>query len=309
MYNESISHGLMFHRFHDPGQKIKGFGSLTGQEFDDILNIVGIDRIISPEEWMLKVETNTLHPKDLCITFDDGLKSQYKIAAPILDKYNLKAFWFIFSSVFNKNIEYNEIYNLFTASFYSSFSDFFQDFIEKSYIDRKVFNTSKYLSYHNKVKLSIPFYLEDEIKYRFVRDIILDVSAWKNIMHSLISSKGLNINEMSKGVWMEDNDLRSLDGSGHCIGLHSYNHVRISDLEKERQISEYVSNYDHIKGVVKGSIKCMSHPLNSYSDDTLRILENMNIVCGFRASMYMEPSTNNNLTLPREDSTVLKKLL
>jgi hypothetical protein len=59
----------------------------------------------------------------------------------------------------------------------------------------------------------------------------------------------------------------------------------------------------------------MSHPLNSYSLDTISILDEMGINCGFRSNMLATNDNNlirsksNNLEIPREDSSNLKALL
>ena len=57
----------------------------------------------------------------------------------------------------------------------------------------------------------------------------------------------------------------------------------------------------------------MSHPLNSYSLDTISILDEMGINCGFRSNMIVANDNNpirlKNLEIPREDSSNLKALL
>ncbi len=138
----------MFHRFHASNLLPRSQGSLNEIEFDLILQNVGIENILSPDEWIFKIKSNTLKSNDLCITFDDGLKSQYDIALPILDKYGLKAFWFVFSSVFHGQVDNNEIYNIFITSFYESFDDFFYEFIKFSSVSKKIFNKTDYLSFY-----------------------------------------------------------------------------------------------------------------------------------------------------------------
>ena len=57
----------------------------------------------------------------------------------------------------------------------------------------------------------------------------------------------------------------------------------------------------------------MSHPLNSYSIDTISILDEMGIQCGFRSNMITNehPSIlgSPDLEIPREDSSNLKAML
>ena len=100
MHHREHPHGVMFHRFHDDQMKYIGQGSLSGDNFEDIINYIGTERILSPNEWQDKLKTNTLNNSDICLTFDDGLKSQILIALPILKKYNLKAFFYTFFNFF-----------------------------------------------------------------------------------------------------------------------------------------------------------------------------------------------------------------
>ena len=51
----------------------------------------------------------------------------------------------------------------------------------------------------------------------------------------------------------------------------------------------------------------MSHPCNSYNNDTLEILTNFNIEIGFRANM--KTAFNSNLEIPRIDHAEILKLL
>ena len=52
----------------------------------------------------------------------------------------------------------------------------------------------------------------------------------------------------------------------------------------------------------------MSHPCNSYNDDTLAILRDLGIVLGFRANLADD--TNSLLELPRQDhATILADML
>ena len=57
----------------------------------------------------------------------------------------------------------------------------------------------------------------------------------------------------------------------------------------------------------------MSHPLNSYDKQTLRILKKLNIKVGFRSNIHVDSDikkiNQTNLELAREDSTnILKQI-
>ena len=102
-------HGIMFHHFHDDKNFKKGQGSLSGKEFKKIIKFIGKKNIISPE--LLSTSSN-LDGK-VCLTFDDGLKCQYKIARPILKEFGIKAFFFIFSNILEKKPDLIEVNRIF----------------------------------------------------------------------------------------------------------------------------------------------------------------------------------------------------
>ena len=315
IYRSDIPHGVMLHRFHEEGSDIKGQGSLTSDDFEKILLHVGIDRILSPEEWVFKTKSNTLDADDLCITFDDGLKSQYDTALPVLEKYNLKAFWFVFSSVFKGEVYHDEIYNLFITSHYESFDIFFEDFVKEASISVELFSNHEFLEFQKTYNKLYPFYSDSDIKFRFVRNYVLDSVRYERAMGSLLDSVWGDIHSINSVIWMKNNHLRELDSNGHYIGLHSNSHPKVfSELDVKHQRAEYQENYKHIQSIINKPVECMSHPLNSYSRKTNIILKDLGVSCGFRSNMdnkyySVQQSKVSNLELPREDATNIQRMI
>ena len=68
-------------------------------------NFINIKGSISKKRFEKIVKKNLI--KNYIYTFDDGLKSQYYIAKPILEKYNLKGIFFINSFQFKKKFNYH----------------------------------------------------------------------------------------------------------------------------------------------------------------------------------------------------------
>ena len=60
--------------------------------------------VLTPSEFYEKIEKNTFNNKDCLLTFDDGYQSHFKYAFKILNKYDLKGFFF--PMVYNSNPEY-----------------------------------------------------------------------------------------------------------------------------------------------------------------------------------------------------------
>ena len=124
-YKSKFSHGLMFHRLCNTKKDLKIPGTLTKKNFEDIIKFVNPKRILNPIVWLDKLKKNQLKKNDLCLTFDDGLSNQKKIALPILNKYKLKAFWFIHTQSFFKKFDNNEIFLKVIFNKFKNFRFFF----------------------------------------------------------------------------------------------------------------------------------------------------------------------------------------
>ena len=59
--------------------------------------------VISLSELLTGVKTGQLPPKPIAITIDDGFKSTYTLAYPVLKKYNLPATLFLYTNFIEKN--------------------------------------------------------------------------------------------------------------------------------------------------------------------------------------------------------------
>lgn len=278
----------MFHHFHN-GRHPKGQGSISKQNLERLLNFVGIDRILNPQEWLEKLEENRLEPENVCLTFDDALRSQFEVALPVLEKYHLKAFWFIYSSVFEGHSGKMEIYRHFRSKYYSNIDDFYELFFKKIF-KSEFSKRAKEVLEDRKIKNQIeqyPFYSVNDIKFRLIRDLALGKETYESIMDEIIQEHGFSLEDLSKNLWMSNHHLKYLSDTGHVIGLHSYSHpTTLAELSYKDQLGEYEKNYHHIKKVCGQNPQAVAHPCNSYNENTIKILKQLDIRCGFRSNMF-----------------------
>jgi len=307
----------MFHHFHG-GQHQKTQGSASLEDFEDILNYVGPQRILNPDQWLEKLDGGQLDSQDLCLTFDDGLLSQFDVAVPLLEKYRLEAFWFVYSSVFEGEIDFGklEIYRAFRCNFFPVIDDFYTLFYQK--VNEAGFDKDTSLKLMEtqieRMIITFPFYSENDAKFRLLRDQVLNRQQYEEIMDKLIQDHGVDMQDLSKDLWMSDEQLAYLSAQGHMIGLHSYSHpTTLAKLPYSHQQEEYRKNYEHIHSVCGRVPVTMAHPANSYSEETIDILSKFGIRCGFRSNM-VPPHTGeqinpNRFEIAREDHSNILRLL
>ena len=303
----------MFHRFHTSHEADRWQGALTPEEFEALLAYVGIENILSPQEWMFRLEHHCLNEQDMCITFDDGLRCQAEHALPVLERYGLRAFWFIYSCAFADAPVKSELYS-YAAGQIGEMTDLVEDFLNRCPSDMKSqINSQRFAAYSRMMAEECPFYTVNDLKYRFLRADLKNRHTFERVMDCLIKERGVDVEQIARRLWLNDADLKALADAGHYIGLHSYDHpYDMAELSYEEQRRQYVINYRHIAMVTQQKSQAMAHPLNSYNDDTLAVLSQLGIRCGFRSNMLPITASGMDtahLELAREDAATILSMM
>lgn len=313
-YKSSFYHGIMFHHFHDNKFHLRGQGSIDSSEFRKIINFIGKKNILSPEEFIHKLENKNLKKTDLCLTFDDALKCQHNIALPVLKDFKLKAFFFIYTSIFTKNPNMLEFHRFFRMNYYKKVDEFYDEFFGDEYLQKylRFLNKKKIIRLFKTYKKKFPFYTFNDVKFRILRDYILNKKSFDKIMMSLFKKKRFNYKSLKSKLFMSKSDISNLCNSGNLIGLHSHSHpYQMQNLNYNNQKKEYKKNEKFLKKIVGKNIISMSHPSGSYNNNTIKILKKMNIEIGFKQIMTIDKNmkkiNNSNLEIARQDHSYFKK--
>jgi peptidoglycan/xylan/chitin deacetylase (PgdA/CDA1 family) len=308
---DSVTHSIMFHHFHS-GLHPNGQGSISAEQFQGMIDWLGKKHnLLAAEEYQSRFLKNQLKKDDICLSFDDALLCQFDIAVPILNKNNLRAFFFVYSSPIEGTLNYLEIFRYFRTVAFSSIDEFYLQFFRKvfsiygpSYLtEKKMFKSESFLS-------GFPFYTYDDKWFRYLRDNFLGKNKYESIMLDIISDNNFKIGEIKSKIWLTNDHIIKIAEMGHTVGLHSYTHpTNIQSLSKEEQKKEYIQNLNHLEGLLgKGTIESMSHPCGNYNETTLYLLNSLGIKIGFRSSMSVR-SIKSSLEIPREDHANVAKAM
>lgn len=298
---------VMFHHFH--GKKhLKTLGSINKKEFKKIIKHLKKNyNLLNAREFLAKANNNSLKIKDVCLTFDDSLKCQYDIAFPILKKEKITAFFFIYSSIFNKKINLMEVFRDFSNKKFNNIKDFHNLFF---LIFKKIFK-NKFLKYKNNFNKEYlkeyTFYSESDRRYRYSRDLILEKKEYEKIMTHMMNLKNYNIDKNRKNLFMNIKHLSNLVKNENIIGLHSHNHeTNIKKMSKKQQLVDYKKNFNFIKKNLHTKPLSASYPFGRYNSQTLKIMKNLGIKIAF---ISKEISKFSRLKIGRIDHTnMIKKI-
>ncbi len=295
-------HGAMLHHFH--GQRHRpGQGSLSPADLDRIIVYLKLQyRILNAADYVEKIIDKSIEPDHICVTFDDALLCQYELAVPVLEKHRVKAFFFVHSSPFFGNLDTLEIYRYFRHAEYVSIDEFYSAFFDKS-VAMFTSDVENALSSYDvsKDRIDFPFYTDNDKKFRFLRSMVLGKAKYDAVMQTLMDENKFRVDDVIGQLWMNNDHLRALDRAGHLIGLHSFSHpVSMNQLSAVEQEEEYARNFAHLADLLGKQPVAMSHPCGRYDENTLRLLERMGVLVGFRSSMSV-PYAKSPLEIPRED--------
>tara|TARA_B100000900_G_C20545032_1_gene702152 strand:+ start:396 stop:1391 length:996 start_codon:yes stop_codon:yes gene_type:complete len=316
-YVKNIPHGIMFHHFHDDGLHKRGQGSITKDELYKIIKFIGRKNILNADEFLIRAKENKLKSKNICLTFDDGIKCQHDIALPVLADLEIKGFFFIYSSIFTGKPDLLEIYRYFRMNYFKDINEFYKKFYEV--LNKNLDNFFKIKSNEIlKLKKRWPHYSIEDLKFRHVRDLFINKFEYRKIMFKLFKEFNFKPKDYYNKLFLNKKELRNIYSLGHLIGLHSHSHpTKLKNLPLKTQNEEYKKNIKILSTILKiktSEIKSMSHPCGSYNKDTLRILDKMNIELGFNAHMEIEREMgmkkNNNslLEISRKDHSEIFRI-
>ena len=310
--DNNFYHGIMFHHFHDDKIHKNSPGSISKDELLKIINFIGKKNILDADIFFDKFTKKKLSEQEVCFTFDDGIKSQIDVALPVLEDFKIKSFFFIHTAIFEGKPDNLEIFRYFRSNFFNSHEEFYKAFYkilnEQKELE-KYFHLNKEVIKHKKDKF--PFYTNEDIKFRLVRDDYLTLKGYEKVVFEVMKDKNFNPEDHLSNLFFNKDNLILLNSLGHQIGLHSHNHsTLIEKLSYEEQNFEYQTSINTISKILKknkNEIKYMSHPCGSYNNNTLEILKDLGIELGFKQIMEIEAEkgmkkiNNSNLEVARQD--------
>jgi len=316
--NNKYFHGIMFHHFHDNIIHKKGQGSINKDDLYNMIKFIGRKNILDAEEFLQKFSENKLKKKDVCLTFDDGIKCQFDVAVPVLEDLKIKGFFFPQTSVFQSKSDSIEIYRYFRINYFRNINDFYKKFFKKIHKNLDIFLEGR-KELMKSIKKKFPFYTSNDIKFRVIRNEVLKPDGYKKVMHEMFEEKKFIPSKYYNILFMNTLDIVKIKKLGHSIGLHTHRHpTNLEKLDYKEQFAEYKKNLNFLLKILncnKGDINCMSHPYGSYNKITLRVLRKLGIKLGFKQSMAVEKEkkmkkiNNSNLEIARQDHSNIMRMM
>ena len=224
--------------------------------------------LISVEDFLtIRENKESLPPKSVIVTFDDGFKNNYTIAAPILDELGVPAVFYVCSGVVDTDV-----------MFWVDILEDCLNFCNKKSIEIELDKKHEFMIDNQRNKIDalekIKIYCKGTSKTKkdqVVSDIQNKTEVEARVEHSP------NYEKIS---WKQ---LKEMNGSPlFTIGGHSVHHDILASINADQVENEILYSLDLLELNLKTSICHYSYPegqIGHYNDNVIRLLKKNGILC------------------------------
>jgi peptidoglycan/xylan/chitin deacetylase (PgdA/CDA1 family) len=249
--------------------------------------------VLPLSEALERMQNDTLPPRAVSITFDDGYSDNYTNALPILKQFNLTATFFIASGFLDGGRMWNDTVIETVRN------------LNSTTLDLREQGLGKFDIFSNVQKYQAAYQIINKIKH-------LSFDERARLVGSIVS---LSCN-LPNDLMMTSEQLKKLYQSGMEVGGHTVNHPILANLDDEIAEQEVRQNKLFLEQLLSCTLKFFAYPNGKLDDDYQQRHKQMITKIGYQAAV----STNWGVSikgcdpwqLPRFtpwDSTPLKFMI
>lgn len=258
------------------------------KEIINLGDIVSINELINNYEEIISSKNNFY-----LITFDDGLKEQYKFALPILDELNIPAVFFANSI----NLSEKKVCN-----------------VHKIHILRSSIAPNKLLSIlldnklnitNEEVKIAKSIYKYDEENSAFLKYFLnykMEPKLKEEKINHIFNSY-FKETEVVENLYFSKEEICTLSQLGY-LGSHSHSHFALANLNDIQLEFELLKTKQFFEEITNNQILSIAYPYGTkeaVDDRVALIAEKVGYKIGFTTASGINNQLENSLLLKRFD--------
>lgn len=231
------------------------------------------------------------------ISFDDGYKDNIEIAKPILDKYGIKASFYVVTESMDTNCPIWTYQLDETLEFYES--------------DVRLPRAKLWIELTKDIAVDNP--------QTFIRDARILKARIKRLSYEeqkLFLDEFYYLNPKVSGAprMMNWDDLRRLTEEGHIVGSHTCTHPMLGQIKDEEKIrAELLNSKKIIEKEIGIAPKAISYPIGSYNVLTKKIAKEVGYEMGLAVDGFVyNPKVQDKFSIPRieiYEENIMKRIL
>lgn len=290
------------------GSKFPGIKGLELDGFKRQLDYLTKNfNIVNTEQVINGVRKGTKLPNNACwLTFDDGYKDHYKFVLPELLTRNLHGAFFPPRVAIEDDVvlDVNSIHHILSccSNINELVSKLNAHCRSAGISGEKISLFYEELALANRFDNADTIYVKRMLQHALPEELRLSIT--KNLFKEFV---GLSVEDFSKELYMNIDEVQNLVKSGMYVGSHGSRHYwldKISPNEQEKDIKESLTFIEKIGAATKDWVMC--YPYGAYNNATLTLLQKYQASAAITTEVRVANlSDDNPFELPRLDTNDL----
>lgn len=290
------------------GSKFPGIKGLELDGFKRQLDYLTKNfNIVNTEQVINGVRKGTKLPNNACwLTFDDGYKDHYKFVLPELLTRNLHGAFFPPRVAIEDDVvlDVNSIHHILSccSNINELVSKLNAHCRSAGISGKKISLFYEELALANRFDNADTIYVKRMLQHALPEELRLSIT--KNLFKEFV---GLSVEDFSKELYMNIDEVQNLVKSGMYVGSHGSRHYwldKISPNEQEKDIKESLTFIEKIGAATKDWVMC--YPYGAYNNATLTLLQKYQASAAITTEVRVANlSDDNPFELPRLDTNDL----
>lgn len=202
------------------------------------------------------LKTNTLAPKSIVLTFDDGYLDIFTDVMPLLERYEVPATIYIVTGYMEHVFWWDELEQIISqpVTLPERLRLTINGDVKEWVLDESTRYPSDTVTHNNRYQFLISIYNAiSNLSPIVQRSLLQELWAWVNIANPKVPSRSLSLDEIVK---LAKSELMT-------IGSHSINHPVLAELSMEDRYNEVFQSKAHLEELLGQSVTDFSYPHGS----------------------------------------------
>lgn len=287
------------------GSKFPGIKGLELEGFKRQLDYLTENfNIVNTEQVINGVSKGAKLPNNACwLTFDDGYKDHYEFVLPELLTRNLHGAFFPPRTAIEDDVvlDVNSIHHILSCcnDINELVSKLNAHCLSAGVSERKISLLYDELAVANRFDNASTIYVKRMLQHSLPEELRSSIT--KNLFQEFV---GLSVEDFSKELYMNIEEVQNLVKSGMYVGSHGSKHYWLDKIlpdEQETEIQESLMFIEEIGSSTKDWVMC--YPYGAYNNSTLTLLKKYKASAAITTEARIANLTNDNpFKLPRLDT-------
>jgi peptidoglycan/xylan/chitin deacetylase (PgdA/CDA1 family) len=248
---------------------------------------------VSRDQLLAAVDERAPLPEHAClVTFDDGLRSQFELALPVLERLGVPAVFFV-SGRPHAERRALHVHRVHALRERLSEADF------ATLLDRHLAAAGAFVPVVGDAEARAMYRYDtlDAARVKYLLNVALEREASERVVEAMFADVGPGEQAFCDDLYMSDAQVRELEARHGATGAHGYDHHPFATLDPVLKGADMARGSDALRAITSAAPRIISYPYGSAAAVDRHVAEAAARL-GYRVGLTMERALNRSLREP-----------